>query len=158
MPGLRFGGSRGGRPGYAPSWMDREGSRGGRASSRRGTSRRGSYNSGTAGKHSGAKIKDSYQRRDGNGGKERVDAPCINAWKVQDRKILSLVAVPCSDTTTKSKNSEKWVCTLTLGKTGRKETETGFYNPETGKLTIPDRQMVVNPKAPNGGYFGTFVK
>jgi len=34
------------------------------------------------------------------------------------------------------------------------ETYTGFYNPNDGKLRIPDLNMTANPRAANGGYFG----
>jgi hypothetical protein len=55
-----------------------------------------------------------------------------------------------------NKNGEElhiYVVTVTKAMQA-KQTVTGFFNPNDGKLRIPDLGMTANPKANNGGYWG----
>lgn len=87
-------------------------------------------------------------------GNDKKGRPCITAWnKSKGRGFISMVAVPCDKSKTKSANSDKWVVSV-MFPTGKK-TFTGFYNVVTKKLTIPDLAMVANPSK---DYFGTYIK
>lgn len=86
-------------------------------------------------------------------GTDKKQRPCITAWNVsKSRGFISMVAVPCKDAKTKSKNSDKWVASIKFP--DGKKTFTGFYNVVSKKLTIPDLDMVANPAK---NYFGTYV-
>ncbi len=88
---------------------------------------------------------------------DKTGRPCITGWNVsKERGFITMVSVPCKDFKTKSKNSDKWVASVKFA--DGKKTFTAFYNTMTKKLTIPDLDMVANPNAQNGGYFGTYVK
>lgn len=87
-------------------------------------------------------------------GQDVKSRPVITAWNVsKTRGFITMVAVPCKDAKTKSKNSDKWVASVKFA--DGKKTFTAFYNVVTKKLTIPDLDMVANPSK---NYFGTFVK
>ena len=98
-------------------------------------------------KRSGCKAK-----RDKNGN------DCIIGWnKSRSRGFISFIAAPHKKKSkNKSPDSETWMVKVTQGITI--VWHVGFYNTETRKLTIPDLNMVANPNAANGGYFGTFLK
>lgn len=87
-------------------------------------------------------------------GTDKKDRPVITAWNVsKTRGFISMVAVPCGKSKTKSPNSDKWVASVRFP--DGKKTFTAFYNVVTKKLTIPDLAMVANPSK---DYFGTYVK
>ena len=82
--------------------------------------------------------------------------PCITAWNYSKQYGLStFVALPAKDVSVVCKatgevknDREKWVATITTGRTV--EVETCFYTPSTGKLRFPFMNMVANPNAPSG--------
>lgn len=136
---------------YVDSW-------GGQYSGQRRSRRNDYYNARTSyerrdtPKHSGAE-KGTYVVKDT--GEQK---PYIRGWNFSRRHgMLSFLCVPTKDIKTASPNSEKWVCKVQYEKQ-RPQHVTAFYHPNSGKVTIPDLQMVLNPKAPNGGYCGRFFQ
>jgi len=87
-------------------------------------------------------------------GQDKKSRPCITAWNVsKTRGFMSMVAVPCDKSKTKSPNSDKWVVSVRFP--DGVKTFTGFYNVVSKKLTIPELAMVANPSK---DYFGTYIK
>lgn len=124
-----------------------------------GYQRRGNYNNQNNGgyrqnksnkKHSGAR-----QTTTKKGGK------AIVGWNYS--KAKGLVSVACFESKF-SKEIEnkrgdiytKLVAYLEYKATGHKRAMSAFVSHRTGKCYIPEMQWVLNPKAPNGGYCGTF--
>jgi hypothetical protein len=106
-------------------------------------------------KHSGAKTKRYFPQTGPNAG---VEQTLTSGWKLANRELISIRCV----TTSKSKLSDKgWLgsiaCTLTNTKTGVQAFHWGTMEHKTGKVVIDSLAMVVNPKAKNGGYSGTFI-
>ncbi|MFB6458025.1 hypothetical protein ACE38W_22325 [Chitinophaga sp. Hz27] len=102
-------------------------------------------------KKSGCRMRSGWTSRKTG---ERVDDNYITGWnKSMTRGFITFIASPRKERETASPHNEHWVVTVQFS-TGKK-TFTGFYNLNTKRLTIPDLQMVANPNAPNGGYFGT---
>lgn len=99
-------------------------------------------------KHSGAKM------GQGKNGKR-----FISAWNYSRKYgLVSLIASmrETGKNTCVNRNGEQleiFVCKVQK-KYEQPQLFTGFYNPNDGKLRIPDLGMTVNPKAPNGGYWG----
>lgn len=100
-------------------------------------------------KRSGCKLK-----TDKNGNR------CIVGWnKSKSRGFVTFIASPHKDKAKrlpKKGNSEVWMVKMTQGI--NVVWHVGLYTPDTKKLKIPDLNMVANPNASNGGYFGTFLK
>lgn len=72
-----------------------------------------------------------------------------------------MISIKCV-TTSKSVLSEKgWfgsvACTLTNTQTGVVAFHWGTMEKKTGKVVIDKLAMVLNPRAKNGGYAGTFI-
>lgn len=107
-------------------------------------------------KHSGAKTTKYFPVSGPNKGIEQ----CLTTgWRLTKGDLISIKCV----TTQKSKLSDKgWLgsvaCTLTNTKTGVQAFHWGTMQHSTGKVVIDSLAMVVNPKAKNGGYAGTFIK
>lgn len=108
-------------------------------------------------KHSGARIKD------GKNGK-----PVIFGWNKKRSAFLTIVACPNNGanalakggaiiTNKKEQEYARWTATIVEKNTASVSTHSALYNLSTGKLYLPDLGMVVNPNAPNGGYFGRCV-
>jgi len=99
-------------------------------------------------KHSGAKFK----RSDATG------HPCTTGWNKSRAGFFTFLCV-C---TKASKEGEtqygKWVSVMCIVQNLTAKTEpqkfSGMMNPDTGRVTISDLNMVLNPAAPNGGYCG----
>ncbi|PSL43411.1 hypothetical protein CLV51_108100 [Chitinophaga niastensis] len=105
-------------------------------------------------KKSGCKLKNGWVSRKTG---ERVDDNLLTGWnKSRSRGFITFIAVPRKERETSNANFEHWVVSVQFA-TGRK-TFTGFYSISRRVLIVPDLQMVANPHAPNGGYFGTFSK
>ncbi|MEZ2445929.1 hypothetical protein AB6805_29645 [Chitinophaga sp. RCC_12] len=105
-------------------------------------------------KKSGCKMRSGWTSRKTG---ERVDDNLLTGWnKSRTRGFITFIAIPRKEKETSNANFEHWVVSVQFS-TGKK-TFTGFYNVNRRLLTIPDLQMVANPNAPNGGYFGTFKK
>lgn len=106
-------------------------------------------------KHSGAKLTRYFPEKGNNAGVEQY---LVTGWRLANRELISIRCV----TTSKSKLSEKgWygsvACTLTNTKTGQTSFHWGTMQKATGKVVINALAMVINPKAKNGGYAGTFI-
>jgi len=86
----------------------------------------------------------------------------LTAWKVDKTNgMINMIASPRvqGGSETRNPNQSRFTCKITFVNSMRKpELFTGFYNHSTKKLTIPDLQLVANPNAPNGGYFGRNYK
>lgn len=125
-----------------------------------GQKRNGNYNNNyqqKPKKHSGAKHTKYFPTTGVNKGFEQN---IVNAWKLsKNKELIKVTAV----TTSKSKESEKgWfgsvAVTFVNTVTGAKFFYWGTMQKSTGKVIVQDLALVINPKAPNGGYCGTFVK
>lgn len=115
----------------------------------------GSNNSKPA-KHSGAKHKTYKPTTGPNSGSTQY---ITTGWRLSNGELISIKAV----TTSKSKLSDKgWIgsvaVTFTNTKTGELNFHWGTMQKATGKVVVDSMAFVMNPKAPNGGYAGTFVK
>ena len=94
----------------------------------------------------------------------------IQAWKVtKGEATIKMIACPSlsksifgpstdieTAVTKQGQEYEKWICSLTQG-IAKPVTYTGFFNRASGKLRIPDLNMVASTRAPNGGYFGKSI-
>lgn len=102
-------------------------------------------------KHSGAKLTLYFN-------KEGVQQYLTTGWRLHNRQMLSYKAV----TTKKSVLSDKgwfgsvWV-TITNKITGEVNSVWGTMHKSTGKVVVSDLALVMNPRAKNGGYCGTFI-
>jgi hypothetical protein len=98
-------------------------------------------------KHSGCSVK---QNEDGS--------YCVSGWKLAGGDMVKLYARPYKGTkVTTSKNGKRWAnlfVTLTNTNTLVQSNYSGLFNLDNKKLYISELNLVANPKAPNGGYFG----
>ena len=106
-------------------------------------------------KHSGAKTKRYFPTTGPNAG---IEQTLTSGWRLAGRELISIRCV----TTSKSKLSDKgWLgsiaCKLTNTKTGVSAFHWGTMEHKTGKVVIDALSMVLNPKAKNGGYAGTYI-
>ncbi len=117
---------------------------------RNNTSNRSSRNSGQK-KHSGAKIVFGK-----NGQKY------ISAWNYSGRHgLLSFFVSDYKKTRVhKSKTGKEWanVMVKVSGEKQKPYIVSGLLDMATDRVIINELGMVINPKAPNGGYCGTFVR
>ena len=88
--------------------------------------------------------------------------PIIFGWMYKNGAIISLYATEYEKSHEKvSKTGKKWVnlfVRLTNKTTMHVEKMSGLMNLENHKLYIKDLNLIANPKAPNGGYFGVQLK
>lgn len=101
-------------------------------------------------KHSGAKY-----------GIGSNNAPYISAWNYSRRHgLVKVFCRPYKGTSVHTSKSGKewhnWFVTVTAGYSVRNLS--GLYDPVTQRVIIKELGMVVNPKARNNGYCGTFTK
>lgn len=107
-------------------------------------------------KHSGAKHTTYFPE---NGPNKGIEQHLTSGWRLSNRELISIKAV----TTSKSRLSEKgWfgsiAVTFTNTKTGAEQFHWGTMQKSTGKVVVDSMAFVMNPKAKNGGYAGTFVR
>lgn len=107
-------------------------------------------------KHSGAKLHRYTPEKGVNAG---VEQHFVTGWRLSKGELISIKCV----TTSKSNLSDKgWfgsvACTFTNTKTGVTSFHWGTMEKKTGKTVIQSMAMVVNPKAKNGGYAGTYLQ
>lgn len=107
-------------------------------------------------KHSGAKTTTYFPKTGPNAGVEQF---LTTGWRLSKGELISIKCV----TTEKSKLSEKnWfgsvACTMTNTKTGVVAFHWGTMEKKSGKVVIDSMAFVINPKAKNGGYAGTFLR
>jgi hypothetical protein len=106
-------------------------------------------------KKSGCKFRSASQNRN--------NADCITAWNnSKSRGFITLIACPVRDSlivaNERGYEYEKWVVTIKFKRDFSEKTFTGFFDPATKKLRIPDIQMTASPNASNGGFFGGWSK
>ena len=106
-------------------------------------------------KHSGAKHTKYYPKTGPNAG---VEQHLTSGWRLSNKELISIKAL----TTSKSKLSDKgWfgsvAVTMTNTKTGANSFHWGTMQEATGKVVIDSMAFVMNPKAKNGGYAGTYL-
>ena len=111
------------------------------------------YKQRTQKKHSGASF--GYAHGD-------QEKPYIRGWKFDRRNGLrSFIASPYKGTKRiRSKSGrewENWVVKITLSN-GQQILKSGLYDVANRKVIIKDLGFVMNPKAKNGGYTGTFIQ
>ncbi|RTY69689.1 hypothetical protein [Flavobacterium sp. LB2P53] len=118
---------------------------------------RGNYNSPQRPivKHSGAKHTKYFPKTGPNAG---VEQHLTSGWRLSKGELISIRCV----TTSKSKLGDKgWfgsvAVTMTNTKTGANSFHWGTMEEKSGKVVIDSMAMVINPKAKNGGYSGTFL-
>lgn len=105
-------------------------------------------------KHTGASI--TIMQKGEHQGQE-----CITGWNASKRKgMVTVLIAPYKGTAVhESKSGRKWVnmvCKVVYKDTGFEKLTSALYDPQSKKAIIPDLGWVVNPKARNGGYCGTF--
>jgi hypothetical protein len=105
-------------------------------------------------KKSGCKVQDGYTNKSG----EFVPGLLLTGWnKSQGRGFIKFIAAERKGKgETKAANQTCFAVKVQFSD-GPKWFN-GFYNSETKKMTIPDLEMVANPHAPNGGYFGKYYE
>jgi len=106
-------------------------------------------------KHSGAKLTKYIPTSGDNSGQEMH---LVTGWRLSNRELISIKAT----TTSKSKLSDKgWfgsiAVTFTNTKTGESNFHWGTMEKKTGKVVVDKLAFVMNPKAKNGGYAGTYL-
>lgn len=107
-------------------------------------------------KHSGAKAT-TYTPV--SGPNQGVEQHLTTGWRLSQGELIAIKCV----TTSKSNLSEKgWfgsvACTFTNTKTGVQSFHWGTMQKNGGKVVIDGMAFVINPRAKNGGYAGTFVR
>lgn len=106
-------------------------------------------------KRSGCKHTTYYPETGPNKG---IQQHLTTAWRISNGELISIRAV----TTSKSRLSDKgWygsvAVTFTNTKSGAKFFYYGTMQANTGKVVIDELAVVLNPKAKNGGYAGTYI-
>lgn len=128
----------------------------------------GRYNNGsqnTARKQSNNKADDQKKSSGCKAGiGPKSGKPWVSGWNFQKRRgMLTFIAGPYEGTSVvqgKTHEWENWVAKLKLNGIPQPGVMPCLYDVTTGKVIFKDLDagMVANPKAPNGGYFGTFNK
>lgn len=96
---------------------------------------------------------------------DKNGVPTITGWNVsRKRGFITFIAQPKKNgkgageiyqSPTTKREFQLWTVKVTFKDQMKETFETGLYYIDTGKLILIDWQLVANPKAPNGGYFGT---
>jgi hypothetical protein len=101
-------------------------------------------------KVSGCKMKASYTSFKT---REVVDSPCVTGWKKEPTgEFFTFIAVLNKDSATKSDTWEKMVVKFKRKGPYLPQLTTGFWDGK--RVHMPDLQMIANPSAPDGGYWG----
>lgn len=89
------------------------------------------------------------------------DTPIISAWKSQKNGLLALYARPYKGTKLSvSKSGKEWLnlfVTITNRQTHQVTKCSGLFDLQRQRLYLPEFNLIANPKAPNGGYFGKHI-
>ncbi|MHA7109358.1 hypothetical protein ACRTDU_04480 [Sunxiuqinia elliptica] len=116
----------------------------------------------------------NYQRNDNRAPRKksgcsetvgRTKKTVISGWRKSARQFMTFVATQNNGdnahakggaviTNKKGQEYTRWTAKLTNKTIGTVSTVSCLYNHATGKLYFPDLNLVANPKAPNGGYWG----
>lgn len=88
-------------------------------------------------------------------------SPILFGWKLSGGDMVKLYARPCKSTkSSTSKSGKTWLnlfVTLTNQSTMQITKCSGLYNADNQKLYISDFNLIANPRAANGGYFGKHI-
>ena len=108
-----------------------------------------------------------FQKKSGAGmgqytNKKGERIPYVNGWKKSKEGFITIMCNPYKDTEKhQSKKSgltyENWIAEIKVG-ANRPYILPVLYRVDTCKIIIDQLSMVINPKALNGGYCGTFIK
>ncbi|MGC3977843.1 MAG: hypothetical protein QM751_06155 [Paludibacteraceae bacterium] len=89
------------------------------------------------------------------------DTPIVTGWKTSKNGMLSLYARPYKGTKlSTSKNGKEWLnlfVTVTNRRTMQKTNMSGLFNLANQKLYIKEYNLIANPRANRGGYFGKHI-
>lgn len=106
-------------------------------------------------KRSGAKRSKSWYPTQGEN--KGVEMHMTYGWMMSKEGLIS---VRCTTTSKTVFGDKGWggsvACTLTNPKTGASYFHWGTMELKTGKVVVDKLALVLNPKAPNGGYCGTY--
>lgn len=80
--------------------------------------------------------------------------PCVTAWRVENGRIMSLIASPAKDLKKGGPNTEKWVAKVQIGH-DQPFLQTAFWNEKTRMLSLPDLGLVASTSK---DYFGGYGK
>lgn len=108
-------------------------------------------------KHSGCRY---TQGRNGK--------PVLTGWNKRKSHFMTFVATLNNPKNVARKDGSeivnakgqvyaRWTATITDHTSMSESTVSCLYNTKTGKLYMPSFNLVANPKAPNGGYWGRCV-
>lgn len=95
---------------------------------------------------------------------ENAKGEFLSAWNYsKGRGMLKAFVFPYHGTGTLNKSQKgneyiSMMCKVTYQNSGIEKLIPVQMNIHTKKVTLSDLGMVLNPKAPNGGYFGKFSK
>lgn len=107
-------------------------------------------------KRSGCKTKRYTPTSGVNAGREQI---CTSGWKKNRQGFSTFMAVTTRHSRDKGKG---WVggvrITVTNQSSGQQTLYWGTMQVSTGKVIMSGLPFVMNPKAPNGGYCGTYIK
>ena len=108
------------------------------------------------GKHSGAVMTRYYPKSGANKDKEQT---IVNGWRLsRSKELIKITAVTTEKTSLSDKGWYSNVAVTFINTvTGAKYLHWGTMQKSTGKVVVSDMAFVMNPKAKNGGYAGTFV-
>ena len=108
------------------------------------------------GKHSGAVMTRYYPKSGANKDKEQT---IVNGWRLsRNKELIKITAVTTEKTSLSDKGWYSNVAVTFINTvTGAKYLHWGTMQKSTGKVVVSDMAFVMNPKAKNGGYAGTFV-
>lgn len=92
---------------------------------------------------------------------EEKKKPWVSGWNVSAQGYMKFLAYPYKDTkrvtSGEGKEWENWVVKITHP--DKKQTLLPcLFEVKTHRVLMKDIGMVANPKAPNGGYWGTMFK
>jgi hypothetical protein len=119
---------------------------------------RGGYNGGNHQSNNRVVKKHSGCRQ----GIDKKSNPYLIGWNASRRRgMISFIAAPFSGTKeVKSKSGktwQNWFVKITFKDSGEVKNFSGLYNVSNHKLYIKELNLVANPSAPGGGYFGKHI-
>jgi len=87
-------------------------------------------------------------------GYNKNDHPYVSGWKIINKELVSFycsvnpnVGVEIVENA-QGKEYQKWLCTVSYPKSAKRdELFTGFFDPDTKKVTIPDINIMLHPNA-----------
>jgi hypothetical protein len=88
--------------------------------------------------------------------------PWVNGWFLRGKQLVKVLCTPYKGTTTgtskqSGKRWETWIAKIQPA-VGASYLQSCMYYPDSHKVVIRSMGIVVNPKAPNGGYCGRYFQ